>query len=224
MCGCLHDYTLKTSDLKKVEDADVIIMNGLGIESFTDKILQTNENVQVIEASQNLILEDEMANAHVWMNIDYYISQVETVAEALKQYNPENADLYEKNKQEYKIKLQELKNEMIEKTRNKQESVISFSESLAYLESTMNLNILTIETDHEHSSLSAEKLKEVIDYAKAQNIKKIMVDEFASTQNAENLANEIDGRVYVLHSGLSGKEKKEAYEEMMRENLKIMEE
>ena len=31
--GCLHDYTLTTEDMKKVEDADVFISNGLGMEN-----------------------------------------------------------------------------------------------------------------------------------------------------------------------------------------------
>ena len=52
--GCLHDYTLKTSDLVKLEDADVFIVNGLGIETFADKVLQTNNKVSVIEASKNI--------------------------------------------------------------------------------------------------------------------------------------------------------------------------
>ena len=38
--GCLHDYTLTTADMKKIEDADALIQNGLGLEEFVDKIIQ----------------------------------------------------------------------------------------------------------------------------------------------------------------------------------------
>ena len=34
--GCLHDYTLTTEDMKKVENADIFIMNGLGMESIIE--------------------------------------------------------------------------------------------------------------------------------------------------------------------------------------------
>ena len=36
--GCLHDYTISTTDMKKIEKADIYIQNGLGLESFMDKI------------------------------------------------------------------------------------------------------------------------------------------------------------------------------------------
>ena len=39
--GCLHDYTLSTNDMKKIENADVLIENGLGLESFNDKIIRS---------------------------------------------------------------------------------------------------------------------------------------------------------------------------------------
>ena len=37
--GCLHDYSLKPSDLRLLEDADVFIINGAGMESFLDNVL-----------------------------------------------------------------------------------------------------------------------------------------------------------------------------------------
>lgn len=38
--GCLHDYTLSTNDMKKIENANAFIENGLGLESFNDKIIR----------------------------------------------------------------------------------------------------------------------------------------------------------------------------------------
>ena len=35
--GCLHDYTLTTTDMRKIENADIFIQNGLGLENFIDK-------------------------------------------------------------------------------------------------------------------------------------------------------------------------------------------
>ena len=86
----------------------------------------------------------------------------------------------------------------------------------------MNLEILTIETEHEQSSLSAEKLKETVEYAKKNNIKKVIVDNITSTKNAETLASEIGAKVYVLNSLLSGETRKDAYQAMWQENLKVM--
>lgn len=32
--GCLHDYQMTPADMKKLENADVFIANGAGMESF----------------------------------------------------------------------------------------------------------------------------------------------------------------------------------------------
>ena len=217
--GCLHDYTLKTSDLVKIEDADVFIINGLGIENFTDKILQTNDDIITINASKNItdIIDN---NAHVWLDIDKFIVQVEEVADELKLANPENAEVYENNKQEYVNRLNKLKQEL---PKREKEKVISFSESLGYLQNTMNLDMLIIETDHEQSSLSAEKLKQVVEYAKTNNITKILIDNNTDAQNANTLAQEVGANVYVLNSGLNGSDSIEAYETMIKENFEILE-
>ena len=34
--SCLHDYNLTVNDMKKIERADVIVMNGAGLEEFME--------------------------------------------------------------------------------------------------------------------------------------------------------------------------------------------
>ena len=102
--GCLHDYTLKTSDLIKLESANIFIINGLGVENFIDKVVKNNNNIKIIEAAKkvpNLITSTEETNAHVWMDIENYIAEVKYVAEKLKELNPENKRVDEKKEAEY---------------------------------------------------------------------------------------------------------------------------
>ena len=220
--GCLHDYTLKTSDLIKLENADIFIINGLGVENFLVIVTNNNKNIKIIEASKNLknlIKDEEETNAHVWMDIDNYIAQVKEVANNLKEINPDNSSIYEKNEKKYLASLNRLKLGIED---GKEEDIISFSETLQYLEKPMNINILTVESDHEQNSLSAEKLKEIVEYAKEKNVKKVFVDNISSTKNAETLAKEVGAKVYVLNSFLNGEYRKDAYEIMWKENLKVM--
>ena len=52
--GCLHNYTLQPSDLKKIEKANIFIENALGIENFNDKLLNSNSKLEVINSSSNI--------------------------------------------------------------------------------------------------------------------------------------------------------------------------
>ena len=79
--GCIHDYTLTTNDMKKIENADIFIQNGLGLEIFMDKIFTIYPNLKVLDASiniKNVIKEDEV-NPHVWTSIENYINQVKEI-------------------------------------------------------------------------------------------------------------------------------------------------
>ncbi len=221
--GCLHDYTLQTSDLMKVENADVFIINGLGIENFISKILDTYKNIKVIEAGNKIDGKiDSEENAHIWLDIDKYKSQLENVSNELSRIDPENKDIYMQNTENYKAKLENLKTK-INESRKKTKKCLSFSESLAHLKNTMNLEITTIETDHEQNGLSAEKMSSIIEYVKENNIKNIIIDRQTAKNNARTVASETGAKIYVLDSGLNGNGELNSYISMMENNLMIVE-
>ena len=94
--GCLHDYTLQPADLKKIEKADIFIENGLGIENFNDKIINSYKNLEIINSTENInaLEDDNELNGHTWTSISNYIEQVDHITIKLKEKNPENRDLY----------------------------------------------------------------------------------------------------------------------------------
>lgn len=52
--GCLHDYQLTTADMKRLENADLFIMNGGGMENFIEEIVESYPELQVINASEGI--------------------------------------------------------------------------------------------------------------------------------------------------------------------------
>lgn len=53
--GCLHDYSLRTGDMRMIHSADVVVVNGAGMEGFIDKIVDDQQK-PVIDASQGIEL------------------------------------------------------------------------------------------------------------------------------------------------------------------------
>ncbi len=225
--GCLHDYTLTTEDMKKVENADIFIMNGLGMESFIEKILASNQDMNIIDSSkeaQNVILGTDGVNAHIWTSIDNYILQVKSISKELININQENAEVYQKNTDEYVQKLEELKNDFENNLQNLDgEKAICLNEAFEYLGQELGIEMTTIATDHEESTMSADMLSSIIDKVKQENIQIIIVDKNDNKANAETIANEIGAQILELNSGLTGKLVKDAYINQMRENLNILE-
>ena len=226
--GCIHDYTLTTADLRKFEDANIFIENGMGMENFSGKIINSYPDIKVINSSEKITSyikdENENTNAHFWTGIENYILQVETIAEKLIEIDSKNAEKYEENKNKYISELEKLKKEYENKLADlKDEKVISLNETFSYLFLDLEMNEILIETDHEQSSLSAENVKELIDKIKKENIKYIVIGKNDSKLNAETLARETNAKIYKLNDCMSGDNDKNSYINAMKENLETLE-
>jgi ABC-type metal ion transport system, periplasmic component/surface adhesin len=52
--GCLHDYQLTTKDMKLIATADVLIINGGGMEGFLEDVTANYPNLKIIDASKGI--------------------------------------------------------------------------------------------------------------------------------------------------------------------------
>ena len=224
--GCIHDYTLKTEDLKKFENANIFIENGYGMEAFSQKIIDSYPQVKIIESAKGItdVIKEESGdvNAHFWTSIDNYILQVHEIANQLSNIDSKNSDKYKNNANTYIQKLNELKNSYEDKIESlKGKKVISLNESFSYLFKTLGIEEILIETDHEQSSLSAETVKNVIDKMNDENINSIIIAENDNEQNAKAIAEETGAKVYKLKDGMSGDNSLDSYINDMKYNFEI---
>ena len=224
--GCIHNYTLSTEDMKKVENTDVFIENGLGLENFIDKVTSSNKNLQIIDSSaniMNLIKEENETNPHIWTSLSNYIEQVKNISNALIEKNPENTEIYIKNTENYIKRLADLKLRFDTELQGLNgKSAIVLNESFEYLTRDAKMKITTIHTDHEESTISAETLKNIIDEMKQNQIEIIIVDINDNIKNAETIANETGAKIYKLDSGLTGSLSKDSYLNSMNGNLNTL--
>ena len=227
--GCIHDYTLTTDDLKKVENANIFIQSGKGLEPFTEKVIQGNKNIQIISCANNiedLIENDEgEQNAHTWLSIKNYKEEVKEIAEQLSKNDNKNEKKYQANLKKYISKLDELElqyKELKSKIIKNNQKAICLDESLEYILKENGIEETTIETDHEQSSLSAEQVKEIIEKMKKEKINSIFIAKNNNTKTAELLAKETGAKIYKLNSGMSGEADKDDYLNIMKENFEVL--
>lgn len=227
--GCIHDYTLTTDDLKKVENANIFIQSGKGLEPFTEKVIQGNKNIQIISCAndiEDLIENDEgEQNAHTWLSIKNYKEEVKEIAEQLSKNDIKNEKKYQANLKKYISKLDELElqyKDLKSKIIKNNQKAICLDESLEYILKENGIEETTIETDHEQSSLSAEQVKEIIEKMKKEKINSIFIAKNNNTKTAELLAKETGAKIYKLNSGMSGEADKDDYLNIMKENFEVL--
>ena len=223
--GCIHDYSLTTSDLRKFETTDVFIENGKDLETFTENIVSLYPDIKIIESAEdvsNIIEDEDEKNAHIWLSIDNYIMQINKIADKLAEENAENEAIYFDNAKEYTQKLYTLKQEYSNIKNNQEKKAVCLNEALEYLLEDLNIKGINIQSDHEQSTISAETMKEIIEKMKAENIKVIFIDKYDNKNVAELLANETNASIYILNSAMTGNDDKDSYLDIMKENLEII--
>ena len=238
--GCLHDYSLTTDNIKLLEDCDVFIINGAGMESFLDKVLEQKPDLKIIDASEGIELiksdyeeesddhdhdHDEEYNPHVWLSVENAIKQVENIENKLIEYNSINKDKYSKNAKEYIEQLSNLDNKIHSELDNiKNKNIVTFHEAFPYFAKEYGLNIVGVVQREAGSEPSAKELQETIEKIKKLDVKAICVEPQYSTKAAETISKETNVKVYTLDPIVTEESKNSSYIDIMNKNLETLKE
>lgn len=113
----LHDYQLSPAEIRKLKSADIVLVNGLGMEDFLGKALaNANARATVVRLSdglgKELIREEGGANPHVWLNPGLLAHGVTNLLGALEKLDAKNASGYRSNASAYIKRLEKLDSEL----------------------------------------------------------------------------------------------------------------
>ena len=157
MDGCLRSYSLSDWDLALLmQSADAAIAGGRGLEAFESMLYALGENGPAVtsvlynlelatvkpanETGEDSHWTDE--NPHIYMTIDGAIAIAERIAANLAVLDPKYGDLYDKNLQEAKNRLESLRTEMHEVAGGLQgQKVIVMNEALVYAAQEYGLDV-----------------------------------------------------------------------------------
>lgn len=112
-----HMYKAKPSDVRAIENADVVVFNGVHLEAKLDDVLSNlsklNKNTIKLEDTldeSDLVSDEEQGghDPHIWFDIDIWERSAQYVAQKLGEYDSENAAYYQSNADAYVVELEEL--------------------------------------------------------------------------------------------------------------------
>lgn len=214
--GCLHDYQLTTEDMKTLETVDIFVVNGLGMESFMDKVISARKDLKIIDASKTediyLLKDGDDINPHVWMSITYAMAQVREINRQLCELDPAHAEKYKMNALEYLNKLSDLRDEMhlaLDNLPNK--DIITFHEAFPYFASEFKFNIVGVIEREPGTEPTPQELKETIEKVNSLPVKIIFIEPQYSPKAADTIANETGAIISVLDPVVTGENKPDDY-------------
>ena len=118
--SCLHDYTLSVDDMRMLESADVVVLNGAGLEDFLTDALATS-SAQVIDCSEGVDLLENLTHdheegdeeghdhghydPHYWMDPRNAALAVSSILNGLWEADPDYAAEYQDNAEQATVLL-----------------------------------------------------------------------------------------------------------------------
>ncbi len=229
--GCLHDYSLKTGDMKKLEDGDIFIINGAGMEAFLEKVTSQMPDLDIVDASEGMeLLKDEASgedNPHVWVSVTGAIEQTQNIAVKLAALDPDNAEKYSLNAEEYVRKLEALRNKMhseLDGLGNR--DIVTFHEAFPYFAKEFDLNIKAVLVQEEGNGPDAGQLARTVDIVKDEGIRALFTEPQYQHDIADTVARETGAKIYSLDPIVTGEADGDfdAYIRKMEANMLVLKE
>ncbi len=218
-----HDWEPAAKDIAGLENADVFVYSGAGLEYWAEDILQNiqNKDLVTVEASEGITLltaEEEGSHEaedghdhgsydpHVWLDPMKAKEEMANIRDAFSAADPAHAADYEANYQENAEKLDALDTkyrETLDKC-SKKEIVVSH-EAFGYLCSAYDITQMGIEGLMPDSEPDPARMAEITDFVREHDVRVIFSEELVSEKVAQTIAKETGAEVETLNplEGLS---------------------
>ncbi|MCV0410848.1 metal ABC transporter substrate-binding protein [Nitrosopumilus sp.] len=199
-----HDWEPTVKDVQRMQNADLIIINGIGFENWVDNLEEAGYSGEIIDTSNGILIKtNEISSVsgdpHIWLNPVYAKIQVQNIANAFSSSDPTNEQYYQSNAAKYIEELDLLDSKIRNELSDCNNNFIAFHDAFSYFADEYNLNQHTIISSNDsHGEATAKTLENIISTAKNLNINVIFAEERVDTRTSTIIANEIGGKVLVL--------------------------
>jgi zinc transport system substrate-binding protein len=225
-----HDWEPTVQDIENLKKVKMVIINGAGLESWISKLVSANPGITVVDSSKNISLlqKDEgnsMTDPHIWLDPVLVKTQIQNIADGLIKTDPENADYYQQNANQYKTKLDLLDSKIrTDLASCNKKDFLAFHDAFSYFSKEYGLNQNTIVGGlNPENEPTATKLEEITQKAQTLGINVVFTEEAVNPQISKVIADEIHGTVLVL-SPLEVTNINDDYIEKMQNNLSNLKE
>lgn len=245
-----HNYEPTGKDMITIlSGSDMFLYTGTNLEPWTEKIVQNLEttNCKIVNVSDGIELitieefeerhinseilieeheeehkHQEIYDGHIWQNPKNAVKMLDNVLKALCEIDPDNAEYYTKNAEEYRNQILKLDGELknIVNQSERKEIAVGGEFAYAYLVEEYGINFISVYTNcGEGEDPSIAKVKSVIDYINKYNIPVVYYEELSEGTVAKMIAEETEAEPLVLYSIHNGDTEKDTYVSLMSKNL-----
>jgi zinc/manganese transport system substrate-binding protein len=232
-----HVYSPAPSDAKKVADAEVVFVNGLGYEGWMSRLARAAGSNAVVVVTTRGIRERKAAgqdrggggtDAHAWQSVANAKVYVANIRDALVAADPQSKAIYEANAATYLAKLEDLDREVriavaaIPADRRK---IITNHEAFGYFKQDYGVDFIAPQGRSTEAEPSARDVARIITQIKNQKIPAVFLENITDARLMQRISLESGARIggRLFSDALTDANgAAPSYIEMMRHNIRTL--
>jgi zinc/manganese transport system substrate-binding protein len=236
--GNAHVYAPSPADAKKVADARLVFVNGLGFEGWLDRLVKASGTTAPIIVATKGIKPLERAGAHdhdhdhgradphAWQSVANAKIYVGNIRDALIAIDPAGKAAYESSATAYLARLDALEREVretIAKIPADRRRVVTSHNAFGYFESAYGIDFTAPQGVSTEAEASAKDVAAIITAVKKQKASAVFLENVTDPRLVQQIASETGAKVGgLLYSDALTDEKGDAttYIDLIRHNLK----
>ena len=197
-----HDYDPSPQAVKKVDEARLVLRNGLGLDDWLDGMIEGTKAARVVTVTEGVELREEGggegshgADPHVWHNPMNAKVMVDNIVAALGEADPAKASTFRENGQAYKAVLDQTDAEiqrLIDEIPVANRKVVTNHDAFGYFLDRYGLEFVgaVIPTSNKEAQTSAKQLADLLDLVKSSGVKAVFAEEEVDPKVARELADD----------------------------------
>ena len=233
--SCLHDYTLQVGQMRMIENADIVVISGAGLEDFLQDVLLSVPHI-IDSAEGAHIHSDEHAHEtaahdedehhhdqdpHLWLSPDNAAIMAENICAGLSNAYPDYADTFRSNLSglldEFHT-LQAYGDTQLSQLASR--DLITFHDGFAYFAESFELTILEAIEEESGSEASAAEIIHLIDLVNDHALPAVFTERSGSNACAGIIASETGVKIFTLDMAMAG----DSYFDSMYHNIDTIKE
>jgi len=202
-----HDYSPTTREVIGMSESDLVLVNGLGLENWTESLPENvSSKVKTVTEGIEASKIDGIVDPHVWLNPLNAVREMNNIADLLISIDNVNADYYRNNLKNATYLFNSLDKTFLETANSfTNKRIVVSHAAFGYLCDRYGLEQIFVDGISPDDEPTAKALEEVIANVKTYGITTVFAEELVSTSIAEKIARETGCKMEFLNplEGLS---------------------
>ncbi len=211
-----HDFEPTAADIAKLNEADIFVYNGGGIDAWAEKVADTlPDTVETVCAGRDLTVN--AGDPHTWLNLYNAQMEMQAIYKAMSTADSANAQYYLDNLTQYAAKIDALEEEYKNAGLAGKKLFVTHG-AYDYLCEEFGMEQIALEGVSGDSDPSPAQMADIVEQIKAEGAKCIFYDPQAGDKVAAAAAKEAGIEAMPLHT-FEGDGEHRDYIEIMQLNL-----